>query len=168
MESAPPTLVHHFSYTTRVSLELPPGWLGDEAAERQVIYADAGVDPVGGDAAFQPKLVVQVAEAPLPDPEAYRVLSRELLASPLEELEPVAHEDVTVDGVDGVLDVFRYRDPGGDARVTQLQVFTQLGEVGFSFSGVVEAQHEEAYLPVFRAAIASVRFIFPWPEGEEG
>jgi len=167
MEFDPPSVEHWFSYQTRVSLELPPGWKENVVGARHVVYGLVAPETEEPDLVVPPVFIVRVVEGLLDHPESYLELSRELLASEWTELEPEAHETIRVDDFDGVLDVFSYREDEVDARVTQLQVFVQLGQLCFGLTGVVGTEAREKYLPVFQDAVRSVRIIVPWPEVEE-
>ena len=164
MEYASPSTIHLYSSRTRVSLEMPPGWQEADDGDRQVIYApeEAFADDPG--TRVPPKFVVKVVDVLLADQTSYLQLAQQLLDTPMQDLERISHETIEVDSFDGVLDVFTYHEPEADGPVTQLQVFVQVGQVVFSMTGLVDPATRDAYLPVFRQAVESVRFIIPWKE----
>lgn len=162
MEYAPPDVVHYYSERTRVSLELPAGWVEIDAGDRHEIYAPEGSDDDDG-GWVTPRLVVKVVDSLFTDPETYLKLSQQLRDS-MEDAESVGRETLEVDGFDGVEDVFRYSEPSVNRRVTQLQVFVQVGQAVFSLTGVVDAKAEADALGAFRDAVASIRFIMTWPQ----
>jgi hypothetical protein len=159
MEYASPAVVHHYSDRTRVSFELPPGWIELDPAERLAMYILPPEDPDADDPAVSPRYIVKVVDGLLIDPEAYRQLAQELLGQPMEQLETLSHEAAEVDGFDAEVDVFRYHEPSVDRLLTQVQAFVQVGQVVFSLTGMVDATLEDDARPVFEQALASTRFV---------
>ena len=91
-----PDRVHFFSPRTRVSLELPVGWVEEEVGDHHVVYALD--DAEGAGLPHPPKLFVTVVAMLLEDPDASGQLSQQLLDTPMENLEVQSHEATHIDG----------------------------------------------------------------------
>jgi hypothetical protein len=159
MGYAVPESVHFHSAQTKVSLELPYGWQEQETGDHHAIYAleEGRARQEGLD--YPPRFVVKVVEVLVQTPDAYQELAQSMRSLPAQDQEFVSHSAQTVAGFEAVVDVFSYLEPAVDSRVTQYQVFVQVGQVVFSLTGIVQETHKAAYLGVFEAAVASVRFI---------
>ena len=149
-----PDVIHFFSDETRVSLELPDGWKLDETDVRFAMYR-AAQDAFGQ----APTLIVRVVDIQTTDPGAYKKLARQMLELPRKEMRVISRSAVTVDGFAGTVDVFSHYQDVVAQRVTQYQVFVQVERVIFSITGIVAQESQKAYLPVFEAAVQSIRFI---------
>ncbi len=157
---APSDKVHLFSFATKVSIEFPRGWELAEEGERTALYLDGMWE---GNPGQTPRVVINVPAQLFSQPDLYEDIARQTLELPHRDLKALAHERMAVDGFPAVVDVFRFDEPELGYPVVQYQVFVQVEQVLHSITGLVPEGHESDYLPVFEAAVASVRFI---PLGE--
>jgi len=149
-----PDVVHFFSHETKVSIELPTGWELDETDVRFAMYR-APQNTFGQ----APTLIVRVLDVQIADPEGYQKLAQQMLDLPREDMHLFSRDTLQVDGFPGTVDVFSYYQDIVAQQVIQYQVFVQVEQVVFSITGMAEQESGETYLPVFEAAVRSVRFI---------
>lgn len=154
--------LHFFSHESRVSLELPIGW--EELAEEKhqvIYYYESSLEDDGSRSWIaNPRLMIKLFPSSSDDLQNLEKASQSSFQQSHAELEKLEHNSQTVDGQPGVSDLFRYRDRESSELVTQLQVFVLISDVLFSFTGLMTQDYEDEIIPVLKAAISSVRFIF--------
>lgn len=150
-----PDRVHHFSWHTRVSLELPVGFenqLEDER-DRVALYAD---DLDEGDA---PGARVQTRLTVVPGNDDQQHLRLAEATGATTGTEPLERRAIRIDGLPGVEQTLRYHEPGMGTDVVRHEAFAQADNVVFSIVCMTAAQRQEEYLPAFREAVASARLV---------
>lgn len=148
-----PTHIHFFSYETKVSLELPSDWQVESEAEGVVTYILEGPESI------TPHFIVKTIGLPYSKPSAYQELAQTLLSLPRTDFVLLSHVLNEVDNQPAVTDVFTYSELEVEARLLHYQVVVQVERVMFSITGIgLEAQAQEL-LPLFAAAVESVRFV---------
>ena len=154
--------LHFFSHESRVSLELPVGWEELSEAEHQVIYsyeiADEGEE--AGSWLSNPRFMIKLFPARSREVEALERASASHLKANSEQLHQIRHDKAEVDGHSGILDIFTCKDAESGQMVTQLQAFVLIDNVLFSFTGITQKEHQDAFIPTFEDALRSARFIF--------
>ncbi len=156
MSYTPSPLKHWFSHKTRVSIELPIGWEQDEEDERLVIYRDTSAAHE-----WPPTLLIRVIHIPFAADEPHLELARQIVDVSRPNKQILSHSKMDVDGFDGVVDVLSYDEEQVGHTVIHYQVFVNVPPLIYSFSGMAQREHAQSCLPVFRAAVQSVRFIPP-------
>lgn len=150
-----PSHIHHFSWHTKVSLELPIGFEEEEEdpTENMAIYADdLEEDTIGA------RVLTKASAIPAGSDDAYlqmaaasaRVAGRALQEPP---------EASTVDGLPAVHQTLRYVQDDLGMEIVRYETFAQISDIVFSITGVAPAESAEHYLPVFEHASSSARFI---------
>lgn len=153
--SRSPTLVHFFSWATKVSLELPVGFEeADEAPQANAaMYADDldEDDPVGG------RVLVTATGLPEGHDDAWQQLANASAQLPGRSL--AWQRDLVIDGLDARMQLLHYRQEDPDAEVARLEVTAQAGNVVFAITGLAPADRADDYLPAYEHAATTARFV---------
>ncbi|MFA9444517.1 hypothetical protein [Egicoccus sp. AB-alg6-2] len=150
-----PSRVHVFSWATRVSLELPVGFVqADEAPE---INAAVYADDLDADAPLGGRILVKAVPVPPGDEEAAGDLADVSAELPGRALE--WRREIEVDGRDAVLQLLRYRQEDLDVEVVRLEAYVPTGATVFSLTGLAPTHAADRYVPVFEQAFSTARLV---------
>lgn len=141
--------VHFYSDQTRVSLELPVGWVEAEKGERSASYVSREPGAEGA------SLAVTVTRVRDDEGGSHERLLAALLGRPGGAVEERAER--TVDGLPAVEAVVA-RDTEG-ARFVEAHVAAQTSDLVWAFSVMAPYDDRDRTLAVFRDAVDSVRLI---------
>lgn len=150
-----PERIHFFSWSTKVSLELPVGFEEvDEVDEiNAAMYADDldDDDPLGG------RVLVRASAVPEGDDAAWQHLAD---ASARTDDRTLAWQrDLEVDGLDCRLQLLRYTQDDLDVEVVRVEAFAQAADIVFSITGLAPADREAEYVPAYEHAVTTARFV---------
>ncbi|MCC5810996.1 MAG: hypothetical protein JJU06_11535 [Ectothiorhodospiraceae bacterium] len=149
-----PSHIHFFSWSTRVSIELPAGFevAEEDDAERFALYAD----DLDDDDPWGARVQTRVAVLPSDTPGGHLALAD----AALDRLNASAdaREEHVIDHCPAVEQTLRYRDNDGD-EVLQHAAYVQAGDLLFSIVAQSPGDRAAEYLPVFREMVRSVRLI---------
>jgi hypothetical protein len=150
-----PDRVHHFSWHTRVSLELPVGFetQTEDGRDHVAVYAD---DLDEGD---PPGARVQTRLTAVPESDGGQHLRLAEAACEVTGSEPLERQAIRLDGLPAVEQTLRYHEPRLGTDVVRHEAYAQAGNVVFSIVCMTAAQRQEEYLPAFREAVASARVV---------
>lgn len=150
-----PDLIHHFSWATKVSLELPLGFEeeSEDAAANMAIYADDldDDDPVGG------RVMVKATAVPGQGDEAWRALADQMASMPGRTV--TSRSETEIDGLPAATVVLRYHDDDAEMEVVRHETVAQAADVLFTITGLAPAERSDHYLPAYDHAAATARFV---------
>lgn len=152
--------LNFFSHETHVSLALPIGWEELKEEKANVIYYYEVFEE--GDESYElnPRFMIQLFPMPNTDASNLERASKSNFEVEHVQLEKLTHQNTTVDGYPGVVDVFTYQDQTYDTKMLQFQTFVLVDNVLFSFTGLSPDEYRADIVPMFEDAVNSVRFIF--------
>jgi len=159
--------IHFFSWTTRVSIELPVGFEEqfEDADTNSAIYADDLDDPDGTDVADDSdetdttgaRIMTKMTAVDTDSTDAYRSLAE---ASARVGARTVASRDERViDGAPAIRQTLTYRDDDLEIDVLRHETFCQVANVVFSITCLAPASRSAYYLSNFDRAAETARFI---------
>lgn len=150
-----PDLIHHFSWATKVSLELPIGFEeeSEDASANVAIYADDldEDDPPGA------RVMTKATAVPGQGDEAWQALADQIAALPGRTV--ASRSETRIDGLPAAQLVVRYHDDSADMDVVRHETVAQAGDVLFTITGLVPAELADQYLPAFERASATARMV---------
>lgn len=150
-----PDLIHHFSWATKVSLELPLGFEeeSEDASANVAIYADDldEDDPPGA------RVMTKATAVPGQGDEAWRALADQMAALP--DRTVASRSETRIDGLPAAQLVVRYHDDSADMDVVRHETVAQAADVLFTITGLAPAELADRYLPAFDDAAATARFV---------
>lgn len=149
-------LIHHFSWSTRISLELPLAFeeVSEDPEGHLAIYADDldEDDPPGA------RVAAKLSSLGTDDPAALRRLADETAKHHRDAVRE-GPEEHTIDHLPALQQVLRYHEPQADGEVVRHETFVQAGNAVFSITGFARAADAPRYLPVFDHAARTARII---------
>lgn len=150
-----PELIHHFSWATRISLELPLGFeeeLEDDDAHVAIYGDDLDEDDPPG-----ARVQTKATNVGTDDPAALRKLaeaSADRVGGSRE-----GPEELTVDHLPALQQVLRYRQEEIETDVVRHETFVQAGNVVFSITAITSQEDADRYLSAFDHAARTARII---------
>ncbi|TVQ21681.1 MAG: hypothetical protein EA383_16730 [Spirochaetaceae bacterium] len=161
--SAFPDRIHHFSWTTRVSIELPIGFEEESFDEdtSSVIYAD------DLDEDDEPGARVLVKATGVADGVEAAHLQMLEQSAQLAAGTAVTPEPLEIDGYPAATQQVRYHQPEIEADVVRTECCAQVGNVLFSVVCLAFAEDAEHYAAAFEHALRTLRFVLPDDPGVE-
>jgi hypothetical protein len=150
-----PERIHHFSWNSHVSLELPIGFeeASDDPDTNSAIYGDDldEDDEPGG------RVMATATGVPVGDDDAYRRLADESAGTAGRRME--WREEVVIDHVPGVKQLLTYTQEDIELDLVRLEAFVQAGNIVFSIVCLTPGNRGDTYLPAFQHAIDTARFV---------
>jgi hypothetical protein len=150
-----PEHIHHFSWATRISLDLPIGFeeAQEDPEQRVAMYAD-DLDPddeTGG------KVMTRLTPVPQGQDQAYLQLAQ--ATAPIVQGELLDQKELVIDGTKAIQQIFTYYQQDAEIQVIRHETFAQVEHLVFSIIAIAPAERKEEYLEIFNQAARSVRFI---------
>ena len=150
-----PKHIHHFSWATQISVDLPLGFeeAQEDLEQGTVIYAD-DLDPddeTGG------KVMTKLTVVPQDQDQAYVQLAQ--ATAPIVQGELLDQKELVIDGAKAIQQIFTYYQQDAEIQVIRHETFAQVGNLVFSILGIAPAEKKEEYLEIFDQASQSARFI---------
>lgn len=150
-----PDLIHHFSWATKVSLELPLGFEeeSEDTAANVAIYADdlGDDDPPGA------RVMAKATAVPGQGEDAWRALADQMARMPGRTV--ASRAETEIDGLPAATLVLRYHDDSADMDAVRHETVAQAADVLFTITGLAPAESADRYLPAFDHAAATARFV---------
>lgn len=158
-----PDYIHHFSWTTRVSLELPVGF-EEESSDPDtgsVIYAnDLDEDD-------EPGARILVKATAIPDDVENAHLQMLEQSANLVGGSAVTPEHLEIDGFSAAIQQVKYHQNEIEADVVRTECCAQVQNVLFSVVCLAFAEDAQRYTAAFDHALRTMRFILPGDPGVE-
>jgi len=150
-----PSHIHHFSWHSKVSLELPLSFeeQSEDPDTNSAIYAD----DLDDDDELGAKVLAKATAVPVEQHDAYRLLAVESAEVPKRSLESFI--ECSVDGVPAVQQILAYEQEDLEVRVLRHETFAQIGNIVFSLICLAPAERADEYLPAFEHAANTARFV---------
>lgn len=150
-----PPYIHHFSWNTKISIELPLGF--EEAAEDEENNSAIYADDLDEDDELGARVLTKATAVPEAEDAAYRLLAGESAGLPGRRTQ--TRRDCTIDGAAAVQQVHLYHEDELEIDVMRHETFAQLGNVVFTITCLAPAARADEYLPAFEHAANTARFI---------
>lgn len=150
-----PAYIHHFSWHSKISLELPIGFeeQNEDPDSNSAIYAD----DLDDDDELGAKVLTKATAVPEQQHDAYRLLALESAEVPERSVEVWA--ECTIDGAPAVQQTLVYEQQDLGIQVVRHETFAQLGNIVFSLIFLAPAARTQEYLPAFDHAAHTARFV---------
>jgi hypothetical protein len=150
-----PEHIHHFSWNSHISLELPIGFeeASDDPDTNTAIYGDDldDDDLPGG------RVMAKATGVPVGDDDAFRRLADE--SADIEGRRMEWREEVVISHSVGLKQLLTYTQEDIDLDLVRLEAFVQAGNIVFSIVCLTPGNLGETYLPAFHHAIDTARFV---------
>jgi hypothetical protein len=151
-----PTHIHHFTWATRISLDLPIGFEEDQEDSEQAmaIFADDldQEDEIGG------KVLTRLTAVPEGQDQAYQRLAQTATTT-ITNHELLSQKELEIDGAPALQQVFSYLQKDIGVAVIRHETYAQLGNLVFTIIGIAPLEKKDYYVEVFDQGAKSARFI---------
>lgn len=150
-----PDLIHHFSWSTRISLELPMGFeeQADDPEGHRAMYADDldETDELGG------RVMTSVVAVPEDQEDAARIMADQSAEQHGRHLEQ--RREAVINHLPALVQLLTYYEPELDTDLVRHETYVQAGNVLFSIIALAPGKRGSEYLPAFEQASRTARFI---------
>lgn len=150
-----PSHIHHFSWNSKISLELPIGF--EEQDEDPDTNSAMYADDLDADDELGSKVLAKATAVGEEQHDAYRLLAVESAKIPGRSLESFV--ECSVDGARAVQQTLVYEQEDLGVRVVRHETSAQIGNIVFSLICLAPAERAEQYLPAFDHAANTARFV---------
>lgn len=150
-----PDLIHHFSWSTRISIELPIGFeeQADDPEGHRAMYADDldATDELGG------RVMTSVVALANDDEGAARMMADQSAEMPGRHLEQ--RREAVINHLPGLVQLLTYYEPELETDLVRHETYVQAGNVLFTIIALAPGKRGREYLPAFEHASSTARFI---------
>lgn len=150
-----PEHIHHFSWATKVSLELPVGF--EEESEDEGSNLAHYADDLDDDDLPGARVMTKATAVTGQGDDAWRALADQMAQVPGRTV--VSRSETEIDGLPAAQLLLRYHDEDADLEVVRHETVAQAADVLFTISGLAPAEQADRYVPAFDHASATARFV---------